>query len=155
MNASRQWCNINKLKKISLVNWLVYRQFYFFKLLFLWFFLWFAHGNWIFIFCPKLWFQFVYHLIYFLLVVSYSFPHNNVMYKESKTQEKKRKFPCLLKLRRPVKMQEGTLLKENTKGRNSNFFLNKGWFEFSQFLSQLNDLSFLLHLHVYLGALVC
>jgi len=65
--------------------------------------------------------------------VSHSFPHNKVMYKESKTQEKKCKFPCLLKLRRPVKMQEGTLLKENTKGRNSNFFLNQGWFEFSNF----------------------
>jgi len=49
-------------------------------------------------------------------------------------------------------MQEGTLLKENTKGRNSNFFLNQGCFEFSQFLSQLNDFSFLLHLGVYLGA---
>jgi hypothetical protein len=72
------------------------------------------------------------------------------MYKESKTQEKKCKFPCLLKLGTPVKI-EGTLLKENAKGRNSNFFLNQGWFEFSQFLSQLNDLSFLLHLHVYLG----
>jgi len=49
-------------------------------------------------------------------------------------------------------MEDGTLLKENTKGRNSNFFLNHGWFEFSQFLFQLNDLSFLLHLGVYLGA---
>jgi len=49
-------------------------------------------------------------------------------------------------------MQEETLLKENTKGRNSNFFLNQGWFEFSQFLSQLNNLSLLLHLGVYLGA---
>jgi hypothetical protein len=52
-------------------------------------------------------------------------------------------------------MQDGTLLKENTKGRNSNFFLNQGCFEFSQFLSQLNDLSFLLHLGVYLGAYIC
>jgi hypothetical protein len=48
-------------------------------------------------------------------------------------------------------MQDGTLLKENTKGRNSNFFLNQGCFEFSQ----LNDLSFLLYLGVYLGAYVC
>ncbi len=94
----------------------------------------------------------MYHLSYFLLGVSHSFSHNKVMYKESKTQEKKHKFPCVLKLRRPVKMQEGTLLKENTKGRNSNFFLNQGWFEFSQFLSQLNNLSLLLHLGVYLGA---
>jgi hypothetical protein len=95
----------------------------------------------------------VFHLSDFLLGVSHSFPHNKVMYKESKTQEKNHKFPCLLKLRRPVKIQEGSLLKDNTEGRNSNFFLNQGWFEFSQFLSQLDDLSFLLHLGVYLGAL--
>jgi len=76
------------------------------------------------------------------------------MYKEIKTQEKKRKFSCILKLWRPVKMEDGTLLKENIKGRNSNFFLNQGCFEFSQFLFQSNDLSFLLHLGVYLGAYV-
>jgi hypothetical protein len=104
--------------------------------LFLWFFLWFPYGNWIFIFCPKLWSQFVYHLSYFLLGVSHSFPHNKVMYKESKTQEKKPKFPCLLKLRRPVKIQEGlywkTIPKEQTQISFStkdglsflNFFLN-------------------------------
>jgi hypothetical protein len=71
---------------------------------------------------------------YFLLGVSHSLPHNKVMYKESKTQENKRK------LMRPVKMQEATPLKENTKERNSISFSTK------------DGLSFLLHLCVYLGA---
>jgi hypothetical protein len=31
-------------------------------------------------------------------------------------------------------MQDGIVLKENAKGRNSNFFLNQGCFEFFQFL---------------------
>jgi hypothetical protein len=50
-------------------------------------------------------------------------------------------------------MQEGTLVKDNTKGRNSNFFLNHGWFEFSQFLSQLNNFEFSLAFRCLPGGL--
>jgi hypothetical protein len=39
-------------------------------------------------------------------------------------------------------MQDGTLLKENTKGRNSKFFLNQGCFEFTQFLFQIERFEF-------------